>query len=100
MEVCVQAAAGCSMPTGTYVAVKVGDVLKQGRYEANRAYHFPQAERRRTAKVDVFKHVGSCVVPVDPEVSLSSDFKVSSVDKSVGDLRLRVNVQPNKATVQ
>jgi hypothetical protein len=94
MEVRVESAAGFGVPPGCYVGVRVGDVLKQGRYEPQRSYHFPAMERRRNAKIDIYRHVGSCVIPVDPEASgASHEVPVASSDPSVPEMRLKVNVQ-------
>merc|ERR1719468_1002435 len=82
------------MPPGCYVGVRVGDVLKQGRYEPQRCYHFPQVERRRNAKIDIYQHVGSCVVAVDPDAKSAHEVSVSSADPSFASLtKLKVSVQ-------
>jgi len=93
MELRVESADGFSVPPGCYVGVRVGDVLKQGRYEPQRCYHFPQVERRRNAKIDIYRHVGSCVIAVDPDAKSVHEVDVSSTDPACSAMRLKVNVQ-------
>jgi len=96
MELRVESTDG-AMPVGSYVGVRVGDVLKQGRYDHNRCYHFPQVDRRRNAKIDIYKHVGSCVIAVDPEAKSIHEVVVASSDNSVGDLKLKVSTTSTNA---
>lgn len=93
MELRVESAEGSSLPNGTYVGVRVGDVLKQGRYEPQRCYHFPQVDRRRNAKIDIYQHVGSCVVAVDPDTKSNHEVTVTSTDSSFPLTKIKVSVQ-------
>eukprot|EP00439_Symbiodinium_sp_Y106_P086929 s485_g37.t1 len=100
MELKVEAVEGFSLPNNCFIGVRVGDVLKQGRYEPHRCYHFPQLERRRNAKVDIYQHVGTCIVAVDPDTKSSHDSRqerlevaVTSMDPSLPGSRIRVNVE-------
>lgn len=93
MELRVESVDGYSVPPGCYVGVRVGDVLKQGRYEPQRCYHFPQVERRRNAKIDIYRHVGSCVIAVDPDAKSVHEVDVASTDPGCSAMRLKVNVQ-------
>lgn len=97
MELRVEAGQGYSVPPGCYVGVRVGDVLKQGRYEPQRCYSFPSVERRRNAKIDIYRHVGSCVVAVDPEAKSCHEVAVASTDPSMPEMRLSVSVQSMQA---
>mmetsp|Transcript_122419 Transcript_122419/g.305587 ORF Transcript_122419/g.305587 Transcript_122419/m.305587 type:complete len:301 (+) Transcript_122419:103-1005(+) len=90
MELRVESA---DIPTGCYVGVRVGDVLKQGRYEPSRCYHFPQVDRRRNARIDIYQHVGSAVVAVDPDTKSSHEVKVQNIDLTSPPMTLQVNVQ-------
>jgi hypothetical protein len=79
----------------------VGDVLKQGRYEPQRCYHFPQVDRRRNAKIDVYQHIGSCLVAVDPDSTSVHSVGVTTTDPGFSGMRLKVSVatkgdHPNK----
>lgn len=93
MELKVEAVEGFSLPNNCFIGVRVGDVLKQGRYEPHRCYHFPQLERRRNAKVDIYQHVGTCIVAVDPDTRSSHEVAVTSMDPSLPGSRIRVNVE-------
>jgi len=93
MELRVESADGTDLPNDCYVGVRVGDVLKQGKYEPQRCYHFPQVDRRRNAKIDVYQHIGSCVVAVDPETKSLHEVNVTSADSSLPPMRLKVSVQ-------
>jgi len=93
MEVRVESTEGYSMPSGCFVGIRVGDVLKQGRYEPQRCYHFPQVDRRRNAKIDLYQHVGSCVVPVDPDTKSNHEVSVATTDPSFPATKLKVSVQ-------
>lgn len=92
MEIRVASAAGHTVPPGCYVGVRVGEVLKQGRYEPQRCYHFPAVERRRNAKIDIYRHIGSCVVPVDPSAGSRQEISVASTDPTLPEMKLNVNV--------
>lgn len=91
MELRVETAEGCTLPTGCHVGIRIGDVLKQGRYEAQRCYNFPQVERRRTAKIDLYQHIGSCLVTVDPEAKSTHEVQLQSTDPGLKGIRLKVN---------
>eukprot|EP00930_Biecheleria_cincta_P019229 TRINITY_DN14731_c0_g1_i1.p1 TRINITY_DN14731_c0_g1~~TRINITY_DN14731_c0_g1_i1.p1 ORF type:complete len:396 (+),score=115.89 TRINITY_DN14731_c0_g1_i1:35-1189(+) len=93
MEMRVESIDGFSLPIGCHVAIRVGEILKQGKYEPQRCYYFPQADRRRNAKVDLYQHVGSCVLAVDPEVKSTHEVNVTSTVASFPGTRLRVFVQ-------
>mmetsp|Transcript_7859 Transcript_7859/g.22595 ORF Transcript_7859/g.22595 Transcript_7859/m.22595 type:complete len:301 (-) Transcript_7859:22-924(-) len=90
MELQVECCEGTTLPQGCYVGVRVGDVLKQGRYEPKRSYHFPKAGRR-TAKIDIYHHVGSCSVQLDPEADSTHHVDVQSLDPAFGPMSLNVS---------
>lgn len=95
MDIRVEASDGCQLPTDSFLAVKLGDVLKQGRYEPTRTYQFPKAEKRRHAKIDIFKHVGSAAVLVCPDAGPSiNEVSISSRDPVLADLRMKVDMTP------
>jgi len=80
------------MPQGSYVGVRMGDVLKQGRYEPSRCYRFPKADRRKNAKIDVYQHIGSCTLAVEPDAKALHEVKVECSDPAFTGMRLKVNV--------
>ncbi|CAK9113679.1 Uncharacterized protein (Fragment), partial [Durusdinium trenchii] len=93
MELRVESADGHTLPKNCFIGVRVGDVLKQGRYEPQRCYNFPQLDRRRNAKVDIYQHVGTCMVAVDPDTKAVHEVAVSSLDPAMPGGRIRINVQ-------
>jgi len=96
MEIRIEAVEGCEMPSHSFVSVKLGEVLKQGRYEPSRGYVFPKAKARHYAKIDIFKHVGSQTVLVNPDAGCSArDIEITSNDPTVKNLRLRVDMMPS-----
>jgi len=101
MEIRLEAGDGCIMPPGSYVAVKLGDSLKQGRYEPARSYQFPDVQRRRQAKIDVFKLLGSSTLTVNPEVGRSmSEVHIPSADPGIENLKLKVYQAPQGQGMQ
>eukprot|EP00435_Cladocopium_sp_Y103_P000168 s2088_g1.t1 len=82
-----------SESTACFIGVRVGDVLKQGRYEPQRCYNFPQLDRRRNAKVDIYQHVGTCMVAVDPDTKATHEVAVSSLDPETPASRIKIHVQ-------
>jgi len=98
MELRVESSEGCSMPPGCFIGVRIGDVQKQGRYEPQRCYNFEQVDRRKNARIDVYQHVGSCVVGVDPDVKSMHEVAVMSTDPAFTGLRLNVNVRSKRET--
>jgi len=94
MELRIESAEDSSqLPSGCFVGVRIGETLKQGRYEPQRCYHFPQVDRRRNAKIDLYQHVGTCTVAVDPDAKSNHDVAVTSTNPSWPGLRLKVHVQ-------
>ncbi|CAE7798736.1 unnamed protein product [Symbiodinium necroappetens] len=78
MEVHVESANPDMLPKSCYVSVRVGEVLKQGRYEPQRAYTFPAIDRRRDVRVDVYQHVGSCILSAEPDSASIHDVFATS----------------------
>mmetsp|Transcript_126129 Transcript_126129/g.228944 ORF Transcript_126129/g.228944 Transcript_126129/m.228944 type:complete len:472 (+) Transcript_126129:138-1553(+) len=99
MEICMETADGCKMPPSTYVSVRLSDTLKQGKYDPNRSYKFDNfKDRRRQAKIDIFRLVGSSGVMVSAdEVQRISEVMVSSNDPIINDLRLKVTAKQANA---
>eukprot|EP00440_Ansanella_granifera_P070356 gb/GFBE01076337.1/.p1 GENE.gb/GFBE01076337.1/~~gb/GFBE01076337.1/.p1 ORF type:complete len:290 (+),score=82.97 gb/GFBE01076337.1/:1-870(+) len=92
MELRVESCDGHSMPNGCYVGVRVGEILKQGRYEPQRCYFFPQGGR--SAKIDIYQHVGSCIVAIDQDVKSSHEVSVTSTEPTFPATKINVSVQP------
>jgi len=75
MEVKVKEVDG-SLPQGSYISVRVGDVQKQTQYNPEKLYRFPEA--RRYGKVDVYQRVGTC------DISWSADEPETKLCKAMG----------------
>jgi hypothetical protein len=93
MEVRVESAAGYDVPPGCFVGVRLGSVLKQGRYEPSRSYNFPAQDKRRNAKVDIYRHVGSCSVAIEPDAQSSHEVQVVSSDPTLSEMKFKISVQ-------
>ena len=91
MEVLVEAAS--EIPQGCFVSVRLGDSLKQRRFDKNSAkYYFPTPEEKRKARIDVYQLVGTCSVPVDPAAAgESNDVSVISSDPKSAGMKLKVS---------
>eukprot|EP00746_Dinoflagellata_sp_MGD_P012664 gnl/MRDRNA2_/MRDRNA2_127076_c0_seq1.p1 gnl/MRDRNA2_/MRDRNA2_127076_c0~~gnl/MRDRNA2_/MRDRNA2_127076_c0_seq1.p1 ORF type:complete len:513 (-),score=100.66 gnl/MRDRNA2_/MRDRNA2_127076_c0_seq1:23-1561(-) len=75
-----------------FFSVRIGDVQKQYRYDPTRTYHFPEMSDKRYGRVDLFKHVGSVQVNVDPAISGPRDLVMSCSDGS-GDVNLKLDLR-------
>ncbi|CAE7473914.1 unnamed protein product [Symbiodinium natans] len=78
MEVHVESANVDMLPKSCYVSVRVGETLKQGRYEPQRAYTFSAIDRRRDVRIDVYQHVGSCLLSAEPDSASVHDVFATS----------------------
>jgi len=87
----VEALSGSSIPNGCFIGVRVGEVLKQGRYDPSCCYRFPALERQRNAKIDLYQHLGTCSALVDPEAKANNEVKVSGP----ADIRLKISTRPD-----
>lgn len=84
---------GAELPRDCFVSVRLGESLKQRRWDPSSCcYHFPLPERRRTAKIDVYKLVGTCAASVDPEMSTSDEVKLMAVEPDAAPFKFRVSV--------
>jgi len=93
MNVRIEAVERTCFPSDCFVSVRLGETLKQGRYEPTRIYNFQRVERRRNAKVDLYQHVGSCVVPIDPEMTkMMHEVNVASTEPAYAGARIRISV--------
>eukprot|EP00933_Yihiella_yeosuensis_P051805 TRINITY_DN49779_c0_g1_i1.p1 TRINITY_DN49779_c0_g1~~TRINITY_DN49779_c0_g1_i1.p1 ORF type:complete len:395 (+),score=100.35 TRINITY_DN49779_c0_g1_i1:178-1362(+) len=92
MEIRVATAEGFSLPIDCHVSIRIGDVLKQGKYEPARAYNFGQSDGPRSAKIDLFQHIGSCTVALDPRAKSNYDVSLKSLHSSLPEVKLKVSV--------
>jgi len=94
MDVQIESAEGSALPPGCHISVRLDGVLKQGRYDPNRIFNFQRVECRKNARIDVFQHIGACIVTMDPDTTmLTNEVHVSSTEPAYSGMRLKVNVQ-------
>jgi len=91
---------GFSFPNGCHIGVRIGDLLKQGRYEPERCYHFPKVEGRKNARIDLFQHIGSAVVSVEPGSKASQEVLVTSTHPTFAGTKLEVTIQDTDERVE
>merc|ERR1719421_2042573 len=92
MEVRIEVDEGCVVPEGCFVAVRVGEVQKQSKYNPGRAYRFP--EKRRYAKVDIFQRVATCDLCMDTEQVECKSVGVTSLDPKMEGFKLKCQTTP------
>lgn len=100
MELRVEAADGFNLPTGCFVGVRVGDILKQGKYDPACCYRFPAVERQRSAKIDLYQHLGTCCAFVDSDYRSNTEVRVSCLDPSYPEMRLKIHTKPGNTGKQ
>lgn len=89
MEVLVEAAG--EVPQGCFVAVRLGENLKQRRFNKSTAkYYFPLPQEKGKARIDVYQLVGTCSVHVDPAANGTEEVNAISGDSSES-VKLRVS---------
>jgi hypothetical protein len=72
----------------------VGDVQKQRRYDPKGLYQFPRPAHRRTAKIDLYQHVGTCNTLVGPD-AIPTEVTVQSLQPNAPEAKLKV-ISANK----
>merc|ERR1719198_1551157 len=100
MELRVETLPGCSLPSGCYIGVRVGEVLKQGRYDPQCCYRFPALDRHKKAKIDLYQHLGTCSADVDPEAKGNNEVKISASEPGLNNVRLKVFTRPEAVKPQ
>mmetsp|Transcript_55780 Transcript_55780/g.132962 ORF Transcript_55780/g.132962 Transcript_55780/m.132962 type:complete len:396 (-) Transcript_55780:147-1334(-) len=69
MEIRLDAVSGGAPPEDTYVAVRIGDVQKQSRFESSRTYKFNNSQEQWSyGRIEVFKRVGYLTVNLDKDI--------------------------------
>lgn len=91
MEVRVVAEQSPEQAQPFHLAVRIGDIQKQTRYDAKKLYKFPEA--RRFGKIDVFRHMGTCDIVWGADQPETRTVKVVSAD---GDTGMRLQVSMNR----
>ncbi|CAE7473925.1 unnamed protein product [Symbiodinium natans] len=99
MEVQVESANADMLPKSCYVSVRVGEVLKQGRYEPKRAYTFPAIDHRRDVRIDVYQHVGSCLLSAEPDSASVHDVFATSTHPDFPAMKFKVSMSTRSEEV-
>eukprot|EP00438_Fugacium_kawagutii_P028580 Skav221631 [mRNA] locus=scaffold2627:211070:233093:+ [translate_table: standard] len=89
MEVLVEGLS--EVPQGCFVAVRLGENLKQRRFnKSNAKYNFPLPKEKSKARIDVYQLVGTCSVPVDPAAPTTEE--VNAISGESETVKLRVSM--------
>mmetsp|Transcript_8837 Transcript_8837/g.11010 ORF Transcript_8837/g.11010 Transcript_8837/m.11010 type:complete len:177 (-) Transcript_8837:21-551(-) len=69
MQFEVEALPGCEVPQGCILGIRVGETLKQKRLDSTRtSCSFPKPDAKMNASIDVYQHVGTGSIEVDPHL--------------------------------
>jgi hypothetical protein len=96
LEVRVEGATGLNLNDDCFVAVKVGDELKQARYKPDRSYKFTQTDgvrKPKSGRIDLFKQIGSCKIDACSGIQ---EIALTSTDKATSGVKLRVAVSADE----
>jgi hypothetical protein len=93
MEVRVEADS-TTLPDGSYIAVRIGEVQKQTVYDPKKIYRFQEA--RRFGKIDLYQRVGSCDLVWGAD---QPEARVCKVVNSSGDTGTRLKVHISRPAV-
>ncbi|CAK8995225.1 unnamed protein product, partial [Durusdinium trenchii] len=89
------------VPKGCFVGVRVGEVLKQRRLDSRSAsYTFPKPDTKMNAKIDVYQHVGSGSVVIDPKFFTTDEVSIRCHDVLMQNIRLQVTSQVAQASAE
>lgn len=89
----MESAVGLNLNDDCFVAVKVGDELKQARFKPDRSYRFGTVDgskKPKSGRIDLFKQIGSCKIDA---CTGTQEVKLTSTDKADSGVKLRVNIQ-------
>uniref|UniRef100_A0A7S4T137 Uncharacterized protein n=2 Tax=Alexandrium monilatum TaxID=311494 RepID=A0A7S4T137_9DINO len=94
MDFKVESIGKTHLPKCCHLAVRVGDTLKQGCYEPDRCFSFPQMKGgEQNLKIDIYKHIGSCICCAEDAPRWSHDVNLMTVDPKYEGVKLRVKGQ-------
>jgi hypothetical protein len=99
VEIGLEAVKGENLPKDLYVSLRVGEAQKFMKANCDRSYKFPPSTLgdRKYAKLEMFKRVGVCAIPVDTEKMQGTHEAAVVVDERLVDVpekevAYRVNV--------
>eukprot|EP00927_Polykrikos_kofoidii_P036016 TRINITY_DN30467_c0_g1_i1.p1 TRINITY_DN30467_c0_g1~~TRINITY_DN30467_c0_g1_i1.p1 ORF type:complete len:754 (-),score=120.30 TRINITY_DN30467_c0_g1_i1:226-2367(-) len=85
------------MPTDCFISVRVGEMQKMSKLSSSRIFRFPQAEKGKHGKIEVFKRIGYATVDIDPKLGEVHDVSVDCAKSGFGKLDLRIGVESKAA---
>jgi len=85
------------LPKDLYLSLRVGEQQKFSRASAAKAYKFAQSTvgERRFAKVEMYKRVGVCSVPIDPEKVQGTHEITVPMNEGTDEVRYRISLDPS-----
>jgi hypothetical protein len=88
VEIGLEAVKGDKLPKDLYVSLRVGEAQKFMKANCDRSYKFPASALgdRKYAKLEMFKRVGVCAIPVDTERIQGTHEVAVAVDGRVVDV--------------
>ncbi|CAL1173680.1 unnamed protein product [Cladocopium goreaui] len=100
MQVDVEALPGCEVPKGCVLGIRVGETLKQKRFDSTRtSCSFPKPDYKMSANIDIYQHVGSGSVDVDPSLSSTDQVSIGGWETTQS-IRLKVTTQSAEGSAE
>lgn len=84
------------IPKDCYVSIRVGEVQKLSRLSGSRTYKFPQTDKHRFGKIEVFRRVGSASIDLNPIVQGAREVQINTDDMGAIGLRIGVDDQSSE----
>jgi len=95
MEVRLEACGDQIIPQDIYVSLRIGNVQKQSKYAPSRIFHFPELKEGKAGvefgRVEVFKRLGTCTVPLDNLGLIPQEVKVPVPESPLDTLHFRLD---------
>eukprot|EP00434_Breviolum_minutum_P040471 symbB.v1.2.035964.t1/scaffold4768.1/size35182/3 len=99
MQVEVETLPGCEVPKGCVLGIRVGETLKQKRLDSKATCSFPVQDGKVNAHIDIYQHVGSGSIDIDPS-QWSSDHVSISGREANQSIRLKVTTQAAEGSAE
>lgn len=100
MQVDVEALPGCEVPKGCVLGIRVGETLKQKRFDSTRtSCSFPKPDYKMSANIDIYQHVGSGSVDVDPSLWSTDQVSIGGRETTQS-IRLKVTTQSAEGSAE
>mmetsp|Transcript_80190 Transcript_80190/g.126462 ORF Transcript_80190/g.126462 Transcript_80190/m.126462 type:complete len:175 (-) Transcript_80190:168-692(-) len=100
MQVDVEALPGCEVPKGCVLGIRVGETLKQKRFDSTRtSCSFPKPDHKMSANIDIYQHVGSGSIDVDPSLWSTDQVSIGGRETTQS-IRLKVTTQSAEGSAE